>query len=362
MPHQFTTEEIEASAKLHPLRGTILARLQGMPDISSQTGLQRVLDEEGDELEELAGVDPNTLIYPFELWKPALIGGFAYQTGVVPLELQSAWIRHRQPTFGGDLTKWLLPRVVELEREANPQADGKQAYGWLPPPLFDEGNKVQTDWLHDFLLEPYPIRPSVFMRMPRFNLSPDEATDLVNYFAARDQAVYPYAYSDANQQERLNAAEQEYQERLRALAESERPRGATRFDQAMNIVTSSDYCVQCHLVGDFVPKASPRAMAPDLAEVHRRLRPEFMKRWIANPKQGLPYTPMPVNIKYNASDPHLGGVSQLLFRGTSLEQLQAVVDLLMNYPRYSMSRAPIAGLVQPPSATPAPETGTDARQ
>ena len=96
-------------------------------------------------------------------------------------------------------------------------------------------------------------------------------------------------------------------------------------------------------------------MAPDLSEVNRRMRPDYVKRWIANPKQGLPYTPMPVNIKYNANDPHLGGVSQMLFRGTSLEQLQAVVDLLMNYPQYAKSRAPVSGLVQPPTA---PVAGT----
>ena len=103
--------------------------------------------------------------------------------------------------------------MVELEKEANPQADGKQAYGWLPPPLVGEGNKVQTDWLHSFLLEPFKIRPAVFMRMPKFNMSPQEATDLVNYFAAKDNATYPYEYSDATQDARLDEEDAEYQAR-----------------------------------------------------------------------------------------------------------------------------------------------------
>ena len=55
----------------------------------------------------------------------------------------------------------------------------------------NEGNKVQTQWLHDFLLNPYPIRPAVVLRMPRFNMSSEEASQLANYFAAVDDAQYP---------------------------------------------------------------------------------------------------------------------------------------------------------------------------
>jgi hypothetical protein len=359
MPHQFTTEEIEASAKPNLMRGTITARVQGMPDLNSNTGMPRVLDEEGDEVEDTSNYDPSTLIHPFELWRPTLIDGHAYQVGVVPLEIEAAWVRQRQATFGGDLTKWLLPRVVELEKAVNPQADGKQAYGWLPPPLVGEGDKVQTGWMHSFLLEPFKIRPAVFMRMPRFNMSPAEAANLANYFAARDQAVYPYEYSDSTQNKRLDDEDAAYRAGVEEAAAGERPPGETRFDDVMNIVTSSDYCVQCHMVGDFVPKTSDRAMSPDLSVVNRRLRPEYVRRWIANPKQILPYTPMPVNIKYNADAPHLGGVAQTLYHGSSVQQVDALVDLLMNYPRYAKSRALVSGLVKP-ATTPSTATGTTA--
>ncbi len=362
MPHQFTTSEIEASATPNPLRGTVTAHLQGMPEISGDSGLQRILDEEGDEIdaEEKGTYDPSTLIYPFELWRPTLIDGFAFQVGVVPLEIEASWIHRQRPTFGGDLTKWLLPRAVEIEKEANPQADGKQAYGWLPPPLIGQGNKVQTEWLHSFLLQPFKIRPAVLLRMPKFNMSPDEATDLVNFFAAKDNANYPYEYSETTQTQRLDKADQEYLARLDDVTANERPPGDTRFDHAMNIVTSRDYCVQCHMVGDFVPKTSDRAMAPDLSLVNQRLRPDYVRRWLANPKQLLPYTPMPVNIKYNADAPNLGGVAQTLFHGTSVEQLSGLVDLLMNYPRYAKSRALVSDLVPP--ATAAATTAADNSQ
>jgi hypothetical protein len=173
---------------------------------------------------------------------------------------------------------------------------------------------------------------------------------LASYFAARDQAVYPYEYSDSTQNKRLDEEDAAYQAGLAEAPEGERPPGETRFDHVMNIVTSSDYCVQCHMVGDFVPKTSDRAMAPDLSVVNRRLRPEYMRRWIANPKQILPYTPMPVNIKYNADAPHLGGVAQTLYHGSSVQQVDALVDLLMNYPRYAKSRALVSGLVKPATA------------
>lgn len=356
MPHQFATNEIAASATPDPLRGTVTAKVTGMPEISSSSGMQRILDFEGDEIDPEEEYDPSTLLYPFDLWKPALIDGHTYQVGITPIEIEASWIKNRRPTFGGDLTKLLLPRAVEIEQEANPQADGKQAYGWLPPPLIGQGEKVQTEWMHNFLLNPFPIRPAAMMRMPRFNMSSEEASDLVNYFAAKDQAEYPYEYSTVTQDRLLQQRNQAYQAEISQLPAEEVPAGETRFDHVMNIVTSNNYCVQCHIVGDFMPKTSERAMAPDLSEIYRRLRPEYLKRWLANPSQILPYTPMPVNVKYDADAPHLGGVAQELYHGSSLEQLNGLVDLLMNYPHYAESQANVTKLVEAAAGASASET------
>jgi hypothetical protein len=343
---QFTTDEIEASRAMDPMRGTVRATLSGMPTLTRE-GRPYILDEYGDPLEEDWEYDPATLIHLFDLWQPTLMEGEPYEAGLSPVEVPATMITHRQPTYGGDLTHWLLPRVVELEQEVNPQADAKQAYGWLAPPLVDQGRKVQSEWLYQFLLQPHTIRPATFLRMPRFNLSPQEATDLVNYFAAKDRVDYPYEYSDRTQEDRLADAERHYQARLEEMPLAERPPGQTRFDHGMNIIASSDYCVKCHLVGDFEPEGDDRAKAPDLSVVGQRLRPEYLRHWIANPVQMLPYTPMPVNIKYNADDPeYLGGVDQSLYRGTSIEQLDALVDLLMNFPRYTQSRAGVSELIE----------------
>ena len=318
-----------------------------MPTLD-RDGLVVVYDEEGDPVEEGYEYDPLTLWHSFDLWKPVLLEGNAYQVGLNPLEIPATMITSKAPAYGGDLTRWLIPRVTELEREVEPAADGKQAYGWLPPPLIGQGDKVQSDWLHAFLLNPHTIRPATVMRMPKFNLSPAEATDLTRFFAVKDGTKYPYEYTQWSESQRLDEAEDQYMANHPGGSGSDQP---TRLGDAMNIITSNDYCVKCHLVADYDPGGSIRAKAPDLSVVYRRLRPEYLQRWVARPPQILPYTPMPINIQFNADDaPNLGGVSQDLYHGTSIEQLDAVVDLLMNYPRYANQRAKVADLVKPVEA------------
>jgi hypothetical protein len=127
-----------------------------------------------------------------------------------------------------------------------------------------------------------------------------------------------------------------------------------RLNDAMKIVVNGNFCVKCHLVADYAPPGSERAKAPNLAEVYRRLRPDYVRNWIANPKMILPYTSMPVNIPYDNPPAML----QQLYHGNNVEQIQALTDLLMNYDQYARQSTRIADRVQP--ATPegaAPATG-----
>ena len=50
---------------------------------------------------------------------------------------------------------------------------------WTPP-LIREGERVQPKWLYQFLLNPGVVRPDDYMilRMPKFNMSPDDAMAL----------------------------------------------------------------------------------------------------------------------------------------------------------------------------------------
>ena len=101
-----------------------------------------------------------------------------------------------------------------------------------------EGEKVQPDWLHGFLMDPTALRPAVVMRMPNFHMSSGEAAKLVNYFAASSDVEFPYEYKP--------------QQRASYLAEAETAH-PERMDQAMDIVVNGNYCVKCHGVADFLP-------------------------------------------------------------------------------------------------------------
>jgi hypothetical protein len=190
---------------------------------------------------------------------------------------------------------------------------------------------VQSGWLHRFLLNPHTIRPSAVLRMPRFNFHSSEAAALANYFAAVDGADYPYVYDPRLDESSLDAAERGHPGHL---------------DGAMKIVTNTNYCVKCHLVGSYSPPGNPKALAPQLERVHERLRPDYVHNWIANPKRYLPYTGMPVNIPYDKP------VSQDLYTGTSEQQVDALTDLLMHYDAFAKKNLSLEAYLrpQPPSA------------
>jgi len=319
------------------------AVIEGLPSLGND-GLPVVNDPEGEPVLEEDSYSIRSVEFSLYPFKPMVLDGFDYQVNERGLAIRGAQVERRYPARGGDLTKYLLPHVVAREQAALPTLKGAEAWGWLPPPLINEGIKVQTDWLHSFLLDPFPIRPGVVLRMPKFNMSPQEATALVNYFAARDSAAYPYSYSSRQRVEHLQQAETEYRDKLptdQAAVEG------SRLDLALNIVTNPNYCVQCHIVGDFVPTKEERGKGPNLSQIYKRLRPEYARNYIAQPTVYLPYTGMPVNIKYDPALEHTGSlVPQEVFPGDSTDQLEGLVDLLMNYDEYSAELNPITPKVK----------------
>lgn len=359
----FPPELLDASSLTGP-SGQAVGTVSGMPALDDQ-GTPLVYDIEGDPVEDDYDYDPTELEFPFDLWEPTALAGETFEVGLAPLNLTSKQIVNKRPSTGGFLAKYLLPRVVAREKQVNPNAKGAEGWGWVPPPLLGEGSKVQTSWLHGFLLNPHPIRPAVVLRMPRFNMSPTEASQLVNYFAALENVEYPYEFSARRQSGHLETAEAAYRAAAgdSATADTASLSEHQRFKDAMGMVVNANYCVKCHLVGDYEPEGPEIAKAPDLSQVYLRLRPEYVRDWIANPKSILPYTSMPVNIPYDADAPHLGGVPQDIYHGTSIEQVDALVDLLMNYDEYTKQRSKIAPLVKeaapPPGTVPSTATGSD---
>lgn len=297
------------------LRGLARSELVGMPQYNAQGQLEETEDDEGDPA------------YAFLLWEPAAIAGKVWPTGSASVLVSQKQLARRRPPWGGEFARLLYPVVLKEARSAGSTATVLEAWGWVPPPLVHEGSAVQPAWLHDYLLAPYVIRPAAALRMPRYNLSAGEAARLVDYFAARSGAEFPYA-SDP----RTQAARQERPD----------PERWARHQQAIRLVTDrTTYCAKCHLVGDFGPGGQNlTVLAPNLQRVGQRLRPEYVRRWLANPRSVLPYTAMPVNFPLGKS------MGQDLLPGTSAEQLDAVLDLLLNYQGYLRSRVSIRAMVE----------------
>ncbi len=351
----------DASNQLH-------AVLAGIPKLSKDTGLPEIVNEEGDVLNADDRYDPKKTRVSVEVVKPTTLAGGGFLPGLSSVSVAGNTVTNAYTGHGGMLTRYLQPRVTKLAQDPDnvfapgtAGASGVESYGWLPPPLYGEGNKVQSNWLYEFLLEPYPIRPAVFLRMPKFNMSRDEATKLVNYFAAVDNANYPYEASEVRQDSRLAERQAAYEKKA---AEEGNRQNANRLDDAMKIVINKkSFCAQCHIIADFQPDGQGRNRGPNLGDVYRRLRPEYLRDWIANPKMILPYTGMPVNFKYEPGN--LKQHTQIPpgdFSGNGEEAVDALVDLLMNFDHYAKQKNLIAPQIPAAPATasdaPAPAAGT----
>jgi len=351
-PH-FTEQDV-ARSLVTDRQGRRHVTLHGMPVLDPATGRPQLVDSEGTPVAE---DDEEAIGSAVMLWNDALVDGEPRPVGgqnvIVPADAVRAG-RH-YPARGGDLARLLFPVVIADEKQINPNVKADDAWGWLPPPLAGEGRKVQSGWLHTFLLNPQTIRPSAVLRMPKFNLQSAEAAKLVDYFAAVDGADAPYVYDPRLDESSVKAAEQAHPGHL---------------DGAMKIVTNGNYCVKCHLVGSYSPPGNPKALAPQLERVHERLRPDYVHNWIANPKRYLPYTGMPVNIPFDKP------VSQDLYAGTSEQQVDALTDLLMHFdlfakknlsleaylPQQPRQPAPPAGAAPGARPAPQPAAGTEPRR
>ena len=149
-----------------------------MPIPDEETGLPYIVDEDRAAItwEELAEYEEEKarrfpVFYPFTPWENVLVGGEVRLRGVEELLIpQAATVTVQRgrgvPCLGRRIGALPVSRVVERAKQATPQVNAKEAWGWLPPPLMDEGEKVQTEWLHGFLMDPSSLRPAVVMRMP----------------------------------------------------------------------------------------------------------------------------------------------------------------------------------------------------
>ena len=173
-----------------------------------------------------------------------------------------------------------------------------------------------------FLKDPYPIRPAVKLRMPRFHLRQvgdarraTRPTSLANYFAARDGAEFPYQAIPEREQGYLAEPETEHPDYLgRGLADD-------------------DQGVAVHPVPRDRPVQADRrrrrwSTAPTSARSSPRFRPGYLESgsptragWSptrrcrrTSPRTAPPQLPVPKT-----------------FENQPLDMVQAIRDTLLNY-------------------------------
>ena len=159
--------------------------------------------------------------------------------------------------------------------------------GKVGPELTREGEMVRPAWLFKFLKSPLRIRWWQDARMPNYNLTDAEATNLTEYFMALSNQPAPYEYTPPDQQ-------------VFPLAQS----GAKFFTDLK--------CQSCHpLAGkQGVAGGDTKKLGPDLGMVPSRLKKDWLLRFLRDPQAFSPGTQMP-----NFGKPD--------------EQYSAIIDFLM---------------------------------
>ncbi|HUO57477.1 MAG TPA: c-type cytochrome [bacterium] len=169
-------------------------------------------------------------------------------------------------------------------------------YSMGPPNLNTEGAKLQVDWFHDFLMGPHPIRPWLHIRMPSFHWTDEKISAVISYFNYKDDQVFPFKSAETTHLTGEDLA------------------------QAKALFNDSK-CSKCHIIGNKVPPDLSSA-APDLLNVHKRLKPDWVVEWLKDPNAIMPDTRM--------TNFWPDGVPSFpkYFHGDSLEQREALRDYL----------------------------------
>jgi mono/diheme cytochrome c family protein len=103
------------------------------------------------------------------------------------LEDFRAWDK-RFGVYGGQFATLLSSYLKEDHPEKNKYVEPGP---FVPPVLTWQGERTQPDWLYQFLLDPTKVRELTVLRMPKFNMSDEEARALVDYFGAVGKHVNP---------------------------------------------------------------------------------------------------------------------------------------------------------------------------
>lgn len=221
---------------------------------------------------------------------------------------------------GGGFAEYLVKKLVKDGAAKEPSL----AWQMSPPPLYKEGTKVQTPWLFNFLRNPGRLRHTTVLRMPKFNMSDDDAQALANYFAAVDGTEFPYQLIAEREPSYLNAKDAEFHKAF--------PEKKQDYLQESWQMLNAPLCIKCHSVGGRqVTVSDPKTdiRGPNLDLATERLKPDWMQLWLFRPQWITPYTSMPSPLP--PQQPGAQPRYPELFGGDGLRQTVGLRDALVNY-------------------------------
>ena len=133
---------------------------------------------------------------------------------------------------------------------------------------------------------------------------------------------------------------EELQKDLKAALEKKDPQAVGRQLEASDLywtdayrllaTTGKSFCLECHRAGDVKGKEE---QGPALELGFERLRPDWTRRWLANPRRLFGYDPaMPQNFP-RQDDPKAVPALVELMDAPALAQITALRDVLLNFPK-----------------------------
>jgi mono/diheme cytochrome c family protein len=138
----------------------------------------RVKTQDGKELafraKDAIPINPGDLIYP-------------PQSALKSIEAFYDWDRH-SGVYGGRFANVLSIYLKEDHPDKNKYVEPGP---FVPPYLNWQGERTQPNWLYQFLLDPIKVRELTVLRMPKFNMSGEDARALVDYFSAVGKRANP---------------------------------------------------------------------------------------------------------------------------------------------------------------------------
>ncbi len=138
--------------------------------------------------------------------------------------------------------------------------------GTVGPDLSFQGERINPEWMTNFLMHPRKIRPIDIepTRMPTFGFNEKEASQLTAYFADASKASYPY-----------------YQPEKAELSSEDMEKAWKTYFQTFS-------CQSCHAWN-----TRGGIVGPDQSDLARRLRGEWVRKYLENPQKFIPDVQMP---------------------------------------------------------------------